>query len=292
VFQINGDNYTADDWFPHPLWDGNVGDNGYDIALVHLNTAVTGVTPAVRYSGASELGAAATIVGYGFTGTGLTGAQGGTGGTKRAGTNDFDVLGSSATVHDNYLLADFDNPTSAADNSFGSSTPLALEYSAAPGDSGGGVFISDGEVQRLAGIVSFGEDGPVTSPDGVPNSDYGDLMGFTRVSLFNDWIDEHVGAMGGDYNVDGTIDAADYVVWRKSDGLMGAGLAADGNGDQAVTDLDYGIWVSNFGQVVNGSTPLPSAPASQYVPEPAAYVLLFLTFGAAMIEGYRRGRVR
>jgi hypothetical protein len=223
----------------------------------------------------------ATIVGYGNTGTGLTGQQAGTGGTKRAGNNVFDALGPSAGVHDHYLIADFDNPTSAADNS------LALEYSAAPGDSGGGVFINDGGLQRLAGIVSFGEDGPATSPDGVPNSDYGDLMGFTRVSIFNDWIDEHVGALGGDYNLDGTIDAADYIVWRKFAGQTGAGLAVDGNGDQAVTDQDLNIWWRRFAELAANATSPNSTPPLQPVPEPAVYLPIMLAFGAALLVRVR-----
>jgi hypothetical protein len=47
-----------------------------------------------------------------------------------------------------------------------------------------------------------------------------------------------VGGVVGDYNHDGTVDAADYVVWRKSLGQTGAGLAADGDFNNVVDAAD------------------------------------------------------
>ena len=38
--------------------------------------------------------------------------------------------------------------------------------------------------------------------------------------------------LDGDYNVDGVVDAADYVVWRDSLDETGRGLAADGTGSR------------------------------------------------------------
>src|SRR5262249_45452443 len=46
----------------------------------------------------------------------------------------------------------------------------------------------------------------------------------------------------GDYNRDGSVDAADYILWRKASGQTGAGLAADGNHDGNVDASDYGMW--------------------------------------------------
>jgi len=53
----------------------------------------------------------------------------------------------------------------------------------------------------------------------------------------------------GDYNSDGAVDAADYVIWRKLYGANGlpAYSAADGNGNQAVDDADYNVWRYNYG---------------------------------------------
>ena len=180
-FIVNGQTYIADRWVAHPLWNGNL-STGYDIALIHLNTAVTGITPAARYTGSSERGATATIVGYGTTGTGLTG------GTtydakKRAAQNVIDSISNSRV-----LMMDFDNPTNRRDSYSGSSTPVNLEGLIAPGDSGGAVFITSGGKTYLAGVNSFG-----ASWDGNTNFDYGDLSGHIRVSPFNSWIDSTLG---------------------------------------------------------------------------------------------------
>jgi probable HAF family extracellular repeat protein len=68
-----------------------------------------------------------------------------------------------------------------------------------------------------------------------------------------------------DYNGDGAVDAADYVVWRKSGG----------------TPEGYTAWRENFGMSLgpdSGST-LPSvAPLSATVPEPATIALLLFAF--------------
>jgi len=58
-------------------------------------------------------------------------------------------------------------------------------------------------------------------------------------------------ALPGDYNSDGTVSGADYVVWANTFGNDGSpgkeDLRADGNGDGAVTGADYVIWANNFG---------------------------------------------
>ena len=187
---IGGTDYTATEWTAHPSWNDELGED-YDIGLIRLSTPVTGVSPAVRSGGPSERGAEVTMVGFGQTGTGLTGEQEGTGGTKRAGHNVLDEFGNVLGNSTNYWMADFDNPTSPSDSSIGESSPLALEYSIAGGDSGGGVFVNDRGLQKLVGVVSFGQQGPKSNPDQTPNyAAYGDLMGISR--LTNSWIDEQI----------------------------------------------------------------------------------------------------
>ena len=51
----------------------------------------------------------------------------------------------------------------------------------------------------------------------------------------------------GDYNGNGAVDAADYVLWRKTLNQTGAGLAADGNGNGVVDPADYDFWRTRFG---------------------------------------------
>lgn len=57
----------------------------------------------------------------------------------------------------------------------------------------------------------------------------------------------------GDYNRNGAVDAADYVVWRKLQGSTGAGLPADADQNGIVDAADYDVWTAHFGRTaVNG----------------------------------------
>jgi hypothetical protein len=53
----------------------------------------------------------------------------------------------------------------------------------------------------------------------------------------------------GDYNFDGSADAADYVIWRKTLGSMDD-LRADGSGDAMVDPGDHDVWAANFGNTM------------------------------------------
>ena len=83
----------------------------------------------------------------------------------------------------------------------------------------------------------------------------------------------------GDYNKNGVVDTADYVVWRSTLGQAVAFLSgADGNGNGAVDNGDYSFWRARFGQLAAGS----GAAQSATVPEPAA-ITLILVFGTAIV---------
>lgn len=77
----------------------------------------------------------------------------------------------------------------------------------------------------------------------------------------------------GDYSNDGTVDAADYTIWRDALGT-GAALPNDTT-PGSVTAADYDVWKNNFGQTVAGA-----AGATSAIPEPAALYLavLFVVF--------------
>jgi T5SS/PEP-CTERM-associated repeat protein len=68
--------------------------------------------------------------------------------------------------------------------------------------------------------------------------------------------------LAGDFNYDGTVDAADYTVWQ------------DNGGDQA----DYLLWKTNFEALASGS--------SESVPEPTTAILVLM-----MCVGYCRSRL-
>ncbi|QDT70075.1 hypothetical protein MalM25_30200 [Planctomycetes bacterium MalM25] len=83
----------------------------------------------------------------------------------------------------------------------------------------------------------------------------------------------------GDFNADGSVDAADYTVWRDN---LNSGFGLNGNGDESggsagvVDGADYALWQSQYG----GS----GAPSSQFgvaVPEPNSLGLLFFVLTAA-----------
>jgi hypothetical protein len=179
TFTLNGVAYATSRLVTHPGWRAGGAFNGYDFGLAQLSTPVVGVAPATFYTGAAELGEVGTAVGFGFTGTGLSGYNR-LDNLKRAFQNVLDGnFGNPALL----LGCDFDNPRSAADSDFGSPIPLTLEGCVTPGDSGGGVFVTLAGSTYLAGVVSFG-----AARDGANNADYGDVSGFGRVSAFAPWI--------------------------------------------------------------------------------------------------------
>jgi hypothetical protein len=73
----------------------------------------------------------------------------------------------------------------------------------------------------------------------------------------------------GDFNNDGSVDTADYLVWRKSLGQTGTNLAADGNSDTKIDDEDYAMWRSHYGETVHAD-PLTGGA----VPEPLAAAIV------------------
>ena len=75
----------------------------------------------------------------------------------------------------------------------------------------------------------------------------------------------------GDYNRNGNVDAADYVVWRNTLGTpVSIFSGADGNGNGVIEGGDYIVWKSHFGLV---SAPGSGLGASATVPEPAALIM-------------------
>jgi hypothetical protein len=60
----------------------------------------------------------------------------------------------------------------------------------------------------------------------------------------------------GDYNRNQTVDAADYVVWRKNVGRTVTQFTnADGDGNTQIDSMDYLVWRSQFGVTAPPSTP-------------------------------------
>jgi hypothetical protein len=83
--------------------------------------------------------------------------------------------------------------------------------------------------------------------------------------------------LAGDYNNNGAVDAADYIVWRNTLGSP-TEPAADGNHDNVVDLADYGIWRNNFGRSSAGSGSLVGVSP---IPEPASLLLVFAAISSA-----------
>jgi hypothetical protein len=102
-----------------------------------------------------------------------------------------------------------------------------------------------------------------------------------------------IGSSRPDYNHDGFVDMADYVLWRNAAGQSGAGLAADGNGDGVVNHVDYVLWRANVGGgegMAAGTGLLFTShwDESMAIPEPTSGVML--TIGATLWLAYWGGR--
>ena len=183
-----------------------------DLALVWLSGApLAAATRYDIYRDSNELGQVFTMVGFGQTGTGSTGATSTNPNALRLkAQNTFETdaatmksaLGSAmawSPTAGTQLVADFDNGTSTNDalgrlmhlNDLG----LGLnEGLIAHGDSGGPAFLQG----KLAGVASYTSSlsyGLIDPDvDWLTNSSFGEIAAWQRVSAFQQWIDQSVRA--------------------------------------------------------------------------------------------------
>jgi fibronectin-binding autotransporter adhesin len=138
----------------------------------------------------------------------------------------------------------------------------------------GGLLINGGTLNLTSGGAMTAGTYMLIDYNGTLGGSFGNITlgntpsGFTYNlvnNTSNTSIDLVVG-IPGDHNADGSVDAADYVVWRKSIGTQQA----------------YDAWRSNFGRTSSGSG------MGTGVPEPAAWILL--TIGLFALLRYRFNR--
>jgi hypothetical protein len=152
-----------------------------------------------------------------------------------------------------------------------------------------GVFAAGGPDWRQSCISGVGCHAP---NDGNPNTPAPQPPGGTESNKavpYGTKLTQTLGApnyITGDFNKDGYVDAADYVVWRKTVGQSGAESnhpAADANHDFVVNMADFNLWRANFGapHVISGGAGSSASYSSVTIPEPAT-LLLALLAGAAL----------
>lgn len=102
---------------------------------------------------------------------------------------------------------------------------------------------------------------------------------------------QYVYGVRGDFNRNGKVDAADYVLWRNTKGTsVTAGTAADGNIDGVVDELDYVVWRAHFGEVqlAGFGEQSPGAGAVMNVPEPSTVATCALAAAVVSVASRRR----
>jgi glucose/arabinose dehydrogenase len=110
--------------------------------------------------------------------------------------------------------------------------------------------------------------GLAAGPDGLYFTDlYQDLDAVTPIDAGARVFRVRFAPAGnGDFNDNGNVDSADYIVWRKTLGATGipAYSGADGNGDGNIDAADLDVWKLNFGKSLglgSAAAYMPSDPA-------------------------------
>jgi hypothetical protein len=159
------------------------------------------------------------------------------------------------------MITNMDSITTASNTNNASARGLAL-------DAAGNVYTTNNNSERLQVFSPGGSWKAVTNSDGTFSLDPLATLPGTA----------------GDYNNDGIVNAADYVVWRK---FLGTNTQLENEGEGVtpgmVTAEDYATWRTNFGMV----TPPGAGSAAAAVPEPGAIVLAMIAlamFGARRMK--------
>ena len=210
TFIIDGELYLTSRVFIHPAYDEETLDN--DIAIYELSEEVSGVEPSSILRDAPEVGELLTIVGFGGTGDGESGADGSFG-IRRAGVTMIEA------VTDMLVIWEFDSND---------------EANTAPGDSGGPGFLDvDGDL-FIASVTSGGTE---------LDAGFGDIAFNTRVDAYLEFIDDIVegNAIAGDTPIEEPADEEPAEV--DGEGCPGYGI----DFDALFTAIDD-WFVEEFGQ--------------------------------------------
>jgi len=225
-----------------------------------------------------------------------------------------DGLGQPVDSHAIYHAGSRNNTAALYSNNFGGVSAPAAQLAQYPQQTGTTPLGSIGmewhevEIAKVGKTVTWTMDGVLlitldmtnftTQPDGNniffghsdPNAasstepDRFDL----QFSLFDNIKVESLGpADNPDFNGNGLIDAADYVLWRKHNGLASGATQpqGDADGDMDVDADDYDIWYASFGNPFPGGG---TGSAAGAVPETSSMGLCVIGV-VGLLVGRRRG---
>ncbi len=258
-------------------WGGGGTPQGYEVDFVNRQGGGSAMVPGSSHTSDPAVGliASGTVpagdVGPNASGTALTqnlpfainnnntaGVDGCDGVTGCEAAVEADALAVTTGMEFSIALADIGNPAPGS----------TIRISA---------MITSGDHNFLSNQVLGSFTPPQHNPggDGSNEGDGINQGGFTGTMAgmdFNNFLGTQYfslvvpGASNGDFNGDGFVNAADYPVWRKTDG----------------TQAGYDAWRDNFGQPVGSGTALGASG----VPEPASLVLAMA--GALLALGFAR----
>ncbi len=137
----------------------------------------------------------------------------------------------------------------------------------------GGTASLDGTLRvTLAGsfVPSAGDEFPILAANDVLSTFDEELLPTVVNGVGIQWLVHYeptevrlevVSALPGDFNLDGAVDAADYVLWRANPGGL-------------FTQNDYDVWRTHLGQTAAGGSAATGPASATTVPEPASLTLL------------------
>lgn len=171
--EVGGKRRFIDKAVSHPAWIKKQGPKRPDLALVHFKDPITDIKPTPLYKANDEESKVVSILGWGGTGTGITGVE--------VEDRTFRMAQNRVTEALNHTLTwKFDDPR------INDGRALEFEGVSGLGDSGGPAFIETPAGLAIAG-VSSGQDSY-----GFERRHYGVVEYYVRVSSSIDWIEETI----------------------------------------------------------------------------------------------------